>query len=312
MQQLCSRLAVLLSTALLVSASTAAAAAAQQHPLIDVAAIQQGVEAARAEVTAAIADPTKAFTDLYLVRFAAESAPRGHRTPGGPNDSLTKEARLQIFKDNLQTAADRNAAAAAAGQLLAYGITPFMHLTQAEYEREYLGQVADAAVPAPTPATTTTAGTWAAVNTEAVDAYEFADYPDYVLSEPAASRRLLARQEQQLLSGLTSNAVAGGGSADDGTDIVLTQPVASDAAGNATAPHVLPPAQQFPVGGPHAADAAPTPLPDATDAAAAQPPVSLPTLPSLPFNPEPGARGCTAQRDYPYRGVVPPAEGVNW
>lgn len=35
-------------------------------------------------------------------------------------------------------------------------------------------------------------------------------------------------------------------------------------------------------------------------------------MPTLPFNPEPGASGCLAQRNYPYSDVVPPVDGVDW
>lgn len=36
------------------------------------------------------------------------------------------------------------------------------------------------------------------------------------------------------------------------------------------------------------------------------------SVPTLPFNPAPGAAGCSAQRPYPHEHVVPPADGVNW
>lgn len=116
---------------LLLSTTLITAQAAQHSPLIDVKSIQQGVRSARKEVQVALANPAAAF-ETYLTTFAAVSAPRGHPLPGGPADSKTKAERLAIFVENLQKTAVRNANNR--NKLLAYGITPFMHLTQQEYE----------------------------------------------------------------------------------------------------------------------------------------------------------------------------------
>lgn len=251
------------------------------HPLIDANSIRHGIKASRMEVQMALADPAAAF-ESFLTKFAAVAAPRGHTQAGGPQDSKSKAERLQVFTTNLQRAAQLNNAVG--DQLLAYGITPFMHLTQEEFEVGYLGQ---------------TAASKAAAEAEAqvLELWKAAAGPE------AVSRKLLARTqapraptpEQQQ----ASQPAATGGAAASWNQPLNSNSNISDielndffAEGSASGTHAVPPAQLLPAqgnaAGPHMG------------------------LPSLPYNPEPGAAGCTAERKYPHAHIVPPADGVNW
>lgn len=280
---------------LLLTLLTAAAQASDaQHGLIDFSSIVKGVNTARLEVEAALADPAAAF-EQYLQKFAVVAAPRGHTLPGGPQDSRSKAERLQIFTANLQKVAAKNAASSS--KAIAYGITPFMHLTQADFELHYLGQ--------------TEASKAAAEAEPAYEVYRSAE-SDAAAAEAAEvgiSRKLLARQQSPVapgpsrgsfstptkspaqtaevagLASTTTSSSSMSGRIKDGT-LELTEVPAPA--------HSVAPAQHLPKQHRHEA-AGP-----------------IAGLPSLPYNPEPGAGGCVAQRSYPYSDVVPPADGVNW
>lgn len=286
MRLACAAILVLLCT----GSSSAQPTNPSRHPLIDMESITQGVHAARMEVQVALADPAKAF-EHYLARFQAAAAPIGHTVPGGPSDSRNKAERLAIFTSNLQKAAARNAASSST--VLAYGITPFMHLEQEEYERLYLG---------------------AADPQAAAAAAEALPEVTWTADEGVASRKLLGHTQAPALPALplttapappaaeplrspsqTPNTAGGDRSSSDSSDdgvIEVAAPPTRAAPGTAA-----PPAQRLP---------APRPRPAA---AVSKGPGALPTL---PYNPEFGASGCKAQRSYPFSEVVPPSEGVDW
>jgi len=252
------------------------------HPLIDANAIGHGIKASRMEVQVALADPAAAF-ESYLTKFAAVGAPRGHTQPGSPQDSKSKAERLQIFMTNLQRATQLNAVVG--DQLLTYGITPFMHLTQEEFEVGYLGQTA--ASKAAAEAEAQVLELWKAAGPEAVSRKLLArtqaptaPTPDQQQElQPAAAKSAAATWSQPLNS--NSNI----------SEIEVNHYFAEEVASGT---HAIPPAaaQLLPpqgnTAGPHTG------------------------LPSLPYNPEPGAAGCKAERKYPHAHIAPPTDGVNW
>ena len=245
--------------AAVLAALTTAHAAVQlnpsKHPPINMQSVHQGVEQARREVQAALADPAAAF-EAYLSRFATVAVPRGHPLPGGPHDSKSKAERFDIFSANLQKASQLNTASTS--QMLAYGITPFLHLGQDEFELKYLGQQQQPED-----------------STAEINGFEAADFLQYTWAadeDAFLSRKLLARTQVQKETPGSSS------------DMNLPDPIAAG--------HAMPPAEQLPGHG-HASSKLPG------------------SLPTLPFNPEPGASGCSAQRAYPHSSLMP-ASGVNW
>lgn len=292
MRLACAVLLIVLCT----GSSSAQPTTPSRHPLIDMEYITQGVHAARMEVQIALADPAKAF-ERYLAKFQAVAAPTGHTVPGGPSDSKSKADRLQIFTENLQKAAARNAASTSA--VLAYGITPFMHLTQQEYEKLYLG-AADPLTAAPAaealPEVTWTADEGVVASRKLLgytQAPALPALPPAAVPAPAAEPLLSPPEppsnatSDRNSSDSSSSSV---GSGDDGAIEVVAPPARS-----APAP-ATPPAQRLPAQRP-------------SPAAVSKPPAALPTL---PYNPELGASGCRAQRSYPFSEVVPPSDGVDW
>jgi hypothetical protein len=228
------------------------------------------------EVELALTDPAAAF-EQYLQKYAVTTAPKGHPQPGGPQDSKSKADRLKIFTENLQKVAARNTARGS--QLLAFGITPFMHLTQSEFEKNYLGM------------------TEAAAEVHYEVSWTADDY-DAAATGSLTSRKLLGRTQAPAVPALDDTASL---SSLDASAHLRTSSSTSSSNDGAmelaeapTAAGAVPPAQH---------------LPWSLHEAPAGPSSGMPTL---PFNPEPGSSGCVAQRSYPWGDVVPPAEGVNW
>jgi hypothetical protein len=231
------------------------------------------------EVEVALTDPAAAF-EQYLQKYAVTTAPKGHPQPGGPQDSKSKADRLEIFTKNLQKVAARNTASGS--QLLAFGITPFLHLTQSEFEQNYLGMTEAAA----------------AAEVQYEVSWTADDY-DAAAPNSTTSRKLLARTQAPAVPALDDTASL---SSLDASAHLRTSSSTSSSNDGAmelaeapTAAGAVPPAQHLPW--------------SLHEAPATGPSNGMPTL---PFNPEPGSSGCMAQRSYPWDDVVPPAEGVNW
>jgi hypothetical protein len=271
---------------LVLATAQALAPTPSTHPLIQINSIVSGVKAARMEVQLALADPAAAF-EVYLAKFSAVALPKGHPTPGGPLDSKSTADRLAIFTANLQRAAARNAASSS--QLLAYGITPFMHLTQEEFEAKYLGQTAESKAQEPP----TLEYTWAAEDAA------------------MASRKLLARTQAPAVPSVPTAAAPTAAAFLPGDDLLPTMP--TEATPDALLSDIELPAPPTATAGAAAQAVAPAQqLPARLQVVVAAVGGLQAGLPTLPMDPTPGAAGCTAQRSYPYLEVVPPVDGVNW
>lgn len=270
---------------LVLATAQAAPPALSTHPLFEIDQIIFGVKASRMEVQVALADPAAAF-ETYLAKFSAVALPKGHPTPGGPLDSKSKADRLAIFTANLQRSAARNAASSS--QLLAYGITPFMHLTQEEFEAKYLGQTAESKAQEPP----TLEYTWAAEDAA------------------MASRKLLARTQTPAMPSVPAAAPTAAAFV-PGDDLLPTVP--TEATPDALLSDIELPAPPTAAAAGAARSVAPAQqLPAQLQAAVAAVGGLQAGLPTLPMDPTPGAAGCVAQRPYPYTEVVPPAHSVNW
>jgi hypothetical protein len=121
------------------------APAALPRPSADVDA----AAADRAALTAALADPDAAADSYFASQRAvlAAAAASGHPIPAGLEllDAGGPARRRRIFKASLRAAARLNTAARGEA---AYGITPFMHLTAAEFSRLVVPRVREPVRPA--------------------------------------------------------------------------------------------------------------------------------------------------------------------
>lgn len=334
---------------------------ASKHQLINMQAILQGVHAARMEVEIARADPAKAF-GRYLSKFQALAAPRGHTVPGDPSDSRSKAERLRIFEANLQRVAARNAASSSA--VLAYGITPFMHLTQEEFERLYLGSQEDTKVeeaePLPMATWTADSGVMSRRLLGYTQTPALPPLPPMEASAPAPAPPAPAAAAAELLHSLgTPHETSGTGSPRYGNSISNSRSATNSGGGDSANSSIINNNGSSIISGSGSSTSSnydtsnsvsndnsnstsssnstaiddgamelpAPPAPAAGMSTQAMPPaMRLPAahqgasrvvkspaaLPTLPYNPELGAGGCSAQRSYPFSDVVPPADGVNW